>query len=116
MPPAKVAKTYLYTLRHPGVFAEFYFPKRVVYQSEIIEALKDGVEEKEVKEYLIKYAREFPKELTAYPYVLDPQRYEGIRTETISLADVKKRIEMYKNPFFGWSTYDVGGAFLNTET
>ncbi|MBI3337288.1 MAG: hypothetical protein HY005_01525, partial [Candidatus Staskawiczbacteria bacterium] len=24
--------------------------------------------------------------------------------------------EMYKNPFFGWSTYDVGGAFLNTET
>ena len=42
--PVKVAKTYLYALRHPGLFAEFYFPKRVVYQSEIIEALKDGVE------------------------------------------------------------------------
>jgi len=27
--PTKVAKTYLYTLRHPGLFAEFYFPKRV---------------------------------------------------------------------------------------
>lgn len=116
MPPVKVARTYLYTLRHPGLFAEFYFPKRVVYQSEIIDALKDGVEEKEVKTYLLEYAREFPKELAAYPYVLDPQRYTGRRTETISLADVKKRVEMYKNPFFGWSTYDVGGAFLNTRT
>ncbi len=116
MPPPKVAKTYLYTLRHPGLFAEFYFPKRVVYQSEIVDALKDGVEEKEVRKYLVKYAREFPKELAAYPYVLDPLRYEGRRTKTISLADVKKRVEMYRNPFFGWSTYDVGGAFLNTET
>ena len=101
--PAKVAKTYLYTLRHPGVFAEFYFPKRVDYQSEIVEALKDGVKEKEVKEYLLDYASEFPKELAAYPYVLDPQRYEGRKTETISPVDVKKRVEMYKNPFFGWS-------------
>ncbi len=113
--PAKVAKTYLYTLRHPGVFAEFYFPKRVVYQSEIIEALKDGVDEKKVKEYLLECAREFPKELAAYPYVLDPQRYEGRRTETITIEDVKKRVEMYRNPFFGWSTYDVGGAFLNIQ-
>ena len=22
---------------------------------------------------------------------------------------------MYKNPFFGWSSYSVEGAFLNTE-
>ena len=115
MPPAKVARTYLYTLRHPGVFAEFYFPKRVVYQSEIVDALKDGVNEKEVKKYLLEYAREFPKELAAYPYVLDPQRYIGRKTETISLADVKKRVGMYRNPFFGWSTYSVEGAFLNTN-
>ncbi len=114
--PVKVAKTYLYTLRHPGVFAEFYFPKRVVYQSEIVDALKDGVEESKVKKYLLEYAREFSKELAAYPYVLDPQRYVGRKTETISLVDVKKRVEMYRNPFFGWSTYDVGGAFLNTKT
>ena len=114
--PAKVAKTYLYTLRHPGVFAEFYFPKRVAYQSEIVEALEQGVNESKVKKYLLWYAREFPKELGAYPYILDPQRYTGRKTETISLADVKKRVEMYKNPFFGWSTYDAGGAFLNRDT
>lgn len=113
--PVKVAKTYLYTLRHPGLFAEFYFPKRVVYQSEIIEALKDGVDESKVKKYLLLYAREFSKELATYPYVLDPQRYAGRKTETISTADIKKRIEMYKNPFFGWSTYDVEGSFLNIK-
>ena len=112
---AKVSKTYLYTLRHPGVFAEFYFPKRVDYQAEIVTALKQGVNEKEVKRYLLEFASEFPKELAAYPYVLDPQRYEGRKTETVTLSDVKKRIEMYKNPFFGWSTHDVAGAFLNIK-
>ncbi len=114
--PAKIAKTYLYTIRHPGVFAEFYFPKRVDYQSEIVTALKQGVDEKKVKKYLLEYASEFPTELAAYPYVLDPLRYTGRRTEDISSADVKKRVKMYRNPFFGWSTYDVGGAFLNKET
>lgn len=115
MPQVKVARTYLYTLRHPGLFAEFYFPKRVVYQSEIIEALQDGVEGIKVKEYLSMYARELLKELAAYPYVLDPERYTGGRTEPMSVADIKKRVEMYKNPFFGWSSYSVEGAFLNTE-
>ncbi len=116
MSPVRVARTYLYTLRQPGLFAEFYFPKRIVYQSEIIEALKDGVEELKVKKYLLLYARELLKELAAYPYVLDPQRYKGRRTETVSVADIRKRIiEMYKNPFFGWSSYSVEGAFLNTE-
>ncbi|MGH2638476.1 MAG: hypothetical protein ACRDF4_04240 [Rhabdochlamydiaceae bacterium] len=115
MPPPEVASTYLYTIRHPGVFAEFYFPKRVLYQSEIVEALKDGVEGSKVKKYLARNACKLLKELGAYPYVLDPQRYEGRRTETISVADAKRRVEMYKNPFFGWSTYDVGGAFLNIK-
>jgi hypothetical protein len=87
----------------------------VVYQSEIVEALKDGVEEPKVKKYLLLYARDLLKELSAYPYVLDPQRYAGRKTETISTVDIKKRIEMYCNPFFGWSTYDVEGAFLNTD-
>lgn len=115
MPPVYVARTYVYTLRHPGLFAEFYFPKRVVYQSEIVEALKDGVEEREVKKYLKTYARDLLKELAVYPYVLDPQRYEGRKEEMVSVADIKKRIEMYRNPFFGWSTYGVEGAFLNTD-
>lgn len=116
MPPARVARTYLYTLRHPGVFAEFYFPKRVAYQSEIIDALKDGVDGAKVKIYLSRNARKLLKELAAYPYVLDPQRYTGRKEKVIDVADIKKRIKMYKNPFFGWSTYDVGGAFLNSET
>lgn len=115
MPLLRVARTYLYTLRHPGLFAEFYFPKRVVYQSEIVEALKDGVEESRVKTYLARYARELLKELAVYPYVLDPQRYGGRKAETVSLPDIKKRIEMYRSPFFGWSTYGVEGAFLNTD-
>lgn len=76
----------------------------MVYQAEIITALKEGVDENEVKEYLSEYAHEFPKELATYPYILDPQRYAGRKVETVSLADVKKRIGMYRNPFFGWST------------
>jgi hypothetical protein len=47
--------------------------------------------------------------------MLDPERYAGRRTETITIADVKKRIKIYENHFFGWSTYDVNGAFLNTN-
>lgn len=116
MPRPKVAKTYLYSFRHPGLFLDFYFPKRVVYQAEITTALKEGVDENEVKEYLSECARELPKELATYPYVLDPQRYTGRKVKTISLADVKRRIEMYRNPFFGWSTHDVEGAFLNPVT
>ncbi|MFH1354072.1 MAG: hypothetical protein ABIH36_02190 [bacterium] len=115
MSPVRVARTYLYTLRHPGLFAEFYFPKRIVYQSEIVKALQDGIEGIKVKKYLSMYARELLEELAAYPYVLDPQRYAGRRTETMGAEDIKKRVEMYKNPFFGWSSYSVEGAFLNTE-
>ena len=115
MSPVRIARTYLYTLRHPGLFAEFYFPKRIVYQSDIVTALEDGVDELRVKKYLSGCARELLKELAAYPYMLDPQRYAGRRAETISVADIKKRVEMYRNPFFGWSSYSVEGAFLNTE-
>jgi hypothetical protein len=115
MPPRKVARTYLYTLRNPGLFAELYFPKRVLYQSEIIDALKEGVDDAIVKEYLSTNANNLVAELVAYPYVLDPKRYAGRRSQEISVADIQRRIEIYKNPFFGWSTYSVEGAFLNTK-
>ena len=30
----------------------------------------------------------------------------------VTVEEVRKRIQMYKNSFFGWSTYHVEGAFL----
>ena len=98
MSPVRIARTYLYTLRHPGLFAEFYFPKRIVYQSEIVTALEDGVDELRVKKYLSGCARELLKELATYPYVLDSQRYAGRRAKTISVADIKKRVELRPDP------------------
>jgi hypothetical protein len=35
----KVAKSYQYNVVGSGAFVEFYFPKRVAYQSEIVKAL-----------------------------------------------------------------------------
>ena len=111
----KVAKSYRYNLVSPGIFAEFYFPKRVVYQSGIIDALEEGISKETVKIYLTGAASKLLKELTVYSAVLDPQRYAGGKTEKISVADAKRRIEIYKNYFGGWSTYDVHGAFFNRK-
>ena len=47
-----VPSTYVFARREPGLFIEIYFPKRIVYQTEIIEALSAGVDEKKVKKYL----------------------------------------------------------------
>ncbi len=107
--------TYLFTLRHPGVFSELYFPKRVAYQSEIVRALEEGVDSNIVKRYLTRNAGELIHELGAYPYILDPERYSGRRSKEISISEIERRIEMYTNPFFGWSTYSVEGAFLNAK-
>jgi hypothetical protein len=72
--------------------------------------------EEKVKKYLKECARRLLTELADYPSILDPGRYEGKKKEALNVTDVKKRIEMFKSPFFGWSTYSVEGAFLNTRT
>jgi hypothetical protein len=112
---AAVAKRYCYNLVSPGIFVELYFPKRVAYQAEVVTALREAVAGDTVKDYLKSYASDLPDELAAYPAVLDPKRYAGKRTETLTVEDVHRRIAMYQNHFFGWSTYSVEGAFLNTH-
>jgi len=112
---AKVAKSYRHNVVNSGAFVELYFPKRVAYQAEVVKALDEGVHGETVKAYLEKSASKLLKELAVYPVVLDPERYTGGRTETLTVADVKRRIEKYENHFFGWSTYSVEGAFLNTH-
>jgi hypothetical protein len=54
-------------------------------------------------------------ELAEYPFVLDPQKFaKKHRMDPIPITkeEAQKRMDMYKNPFFGWSSYNVEGAFI----
>ncbi|OGZ65596.1 MAG: hypothetical protein A3C06_00670 [Candidatus Taylorbacteria bacterium RIFCSPHIGHO2_02_FULL_46_13] len=112
------SNTYLFSRRELGLLIEIYFPKRVLYQSEIIDALSEGVDGEKVKGYLKRNIRELLSELAEYPFVLDPQKYgkrHRVDPTQITMEDAQRRMEMYKSPFFGWSSYNVEGAFLNTN-
>lgn len=109
---------YLFSRRELGLLIEIYFPKRVLYQTEITQSLVGGVDEEEVKTYLKEFASELTVELAEYPFVLDPNKYvqkHRIDPSPISPEEAKKRMDKYESPFFGWSTHDVQGAFLSKK-
>lgn len=115
MPSLNTSKEYLFARREPGLFIEIYFPKRVLYQDEIIKALTEGVKEDLVKDYMTKNATQLLDEFGEYPFVFDPLKYrrDYQPRQQISEEEVKERIAIYNNPFFGWSTYDTAGAFFS---
>ncbi|MEK7450879.1 MAG: hypothetical protein AAB662_03000, partial [Patescibacteria group bacterium] len=75
MVPQNTPSPYLFSRRELGLLIEIYFPKRVLYQTEIIESLIDGVDGDEVKIYLKEHAKQLTVELAEYPFVLDPNKY-----------------------------------------
>lgn len=110
-----IESSYLFARREPGLFIEIYFPKRVLYQSAVIDALTAGVDGKKVKTYMKRNADRILSEFAEYPYVFDSLQYSKDYNppHEITVEDVKERINIYENPFFGWSSYDVEGAFLS---
>ena len=118
MVPQATPSPYLFSRRELGLLIEIYFPKRVLYQTEIVQALIHGVDEERVRIYLKKFAQELTTEMAEYPFVLDPSKYaqkHRIDPSPIKTEEAKKRMDMYESPFFGWSTYDVEGSFLSKK-
>lgn len=114
------ASPYKFTRGQRGIFAEVYFPKKVVYQGEIFEALEDGLKEKLVREHLTINLRSILEEMAEYPQIFDPNQYT--RTNLVdplyhpSALEALRRIDQYISPFHGWSMYEVDGVFRNEVT
>jgi len=107
--------TYAYTRGERGIFAEIYFPKKVVYQSAIFNALRDGHKPKVVKDYLDRHVQELLAELKDYKGLFNPRQYsepEGVPTSVPTIADARLRIKRYVSRFKGWSMYEVDGVWV----
>ena len=90
--PKVVPRTYAFARREPGLFVEIFFPKRVLYQTEIVGALIDGLDKRNVKRYLKRHARDLIAELAVYPWPLDPERDTNILFERCSVKNMPRRM------------------------
>lgn len=115
----KTTAPYVFRRGERGIFAEVYFPKKVVHQGEIFRALREGLEESTTKDYLEQYVIEILQELSAYSELLDPRQYERQRQpkmpRSITREEAIERIGMYRSHFFGWSMYEVDGVFVGEK-
>lgn len=101
-----------------SIIAEIYFPKRLITQGTIHTTLQNGLNDKNVRAYLEKNAKQLRKELKAYPHWFDPNRYRETNdsqhyrdANTAAIA----RMNMCEQVFFGWSMYEVDGVFLKND-
>lgn len=110
-------KTYFFNSSERALFVEIYFPKRAAYYGTIFDALKEGYIESEVKRYLRENVYALVNEFQAFPDLLKPSRYTTTKFSRTppSEEEAVERIEMYKSPFKGWSTYSVDGVFFDGE-
>lgn len=109
---------YILTRSERPASAEIYLPKRIAYQGIIFKSLEKGLEGECVKEYLKDNAKNLLVELKGYPDILNPYQPDEIKRQNsghVTLKQAKKRIELYRSNFYGWSIYEVNGVFLNKE-
>ena len=107
---------YRFTRGRRAIVAEVHFPKKVEYQSPIFLALRAGLEEQGVKDYLSEHIEPVMQEMEEYLQLFDPRQYERTRMPSrlnISPEDARQRIAMYQSHFKGWSGYEVDGTYLN---
>jgi hypothetical protein len=96
-----------------GIFVEVYFPRRVTAQGTIFKALEDGYKEENVKDYLLGNLPRLLQEFREAQQVFHPDWYgRRKRKDGPTVEDGRKRIDMYKSSFFGWSNYVVDGVFF----
>jgi hypothetical protein len=112
---AEMTRTYAFTRGERGIFAEIYFPRRVAHQGAIFTALQRGHSTSVVRTYFRDNLTDILEELRDYPFIFDPYRYRRRRPRTVETEDAlaRKRIDMYRSPFSGWSMYQVDGVFIN---
>ena len=108
-------KVYFFNSSERGLFVEIYFPKRAAYYGAIFNALRKGHDENLVKEYLRTRVKDLINEFQAFPDLFKPSRYISPKfSRTLpSMDEALGRIEMYKSPFTGWSTYSVDGVWFD---
>ncbi len=112
---AEISPTYAFTRGERCIFAEIYFPRRVAHQGSIFLALENGHNATVVREYLARNVSTLIEELREYPFIFDPYRYRKRRPHTTEseVEMARKRIDLYRSPFSGWSMYQVDGVFIN---
>jgi hypothetical protein len=94
--------------------ADLLFPKRVAYQPEIFRALRWGLNEEIVRDYLVSTAADLSQEMNEYPQLFDPLQYERKRWPgrlAPTPEEAARRMGMYDHHFAGWSIYEVDGMF-----
>ncbi len=114
---AEPEKKYFFRSSERGIFVEIYFPKRAAYYAAIFNALRFGYDENEVKIYLRRNAPKLVKEFQVSSDLLNPRRYtalEPIRDLPL-INEARERIDMYRSPFYGWSTHSVDGVFFDKK-
>lgn len=108
-------KPYSFSPGRVGIEAKVYFPKKVIYRQVVDKALGEGLKAKIVKKYLDDKIEFLLQELEEYPVNLfDPGKYRRKDTSRreVTLVQAKRRIRMYRSPFYGWSLYEAEGVFL----
>ena len=108
--------SYRYERGVRGQFVEVYFPKKFIFQPIIFRTLREGHDEESVKTYLKINARDLLNELAEYPNLLNPYRFsqrKRPKEPESPLIKSKKRFDMYKSLFQGWSMYEVDGVFFS---
>jgi hypothetical protein len=107
---------YIFNRGRRAILAELHFPKRVIYQTGIFDALKEGLDEAVVKQYLSDFIEPIMREMSEYALLFDPRQYERTRwpgTYAVSIQEARRRVAMYRSHFKGWSMYEVDGVYLN---
>jgi hypothetical protein len=110
--------TYLFRPSECSIFAEIYFPKKVIYMSGIYDALEEGLRAEIVKRYLRDNVSDLLVELRSYRELFNPRQYheEGEFVDRpFTQQEARRRIRMYQPVVKGWSLYEVDGVFLNSR-
>ncbi|MDP3735539.1 MAG: hypothetical protein Q8R39_03880 [bacterium] len=106
---------YRFRMSERAIYAEIFFPKKVVYMSRIYLALEASLKESVVKRDLTTNAASLLVELQDYTNLFDPNQYRRThpRTTAITVAEAHQRIARYRSVIAGWSIYEVDGVYRN---
>lgn len=108
---------YLFSRGERGISAEIFFPKKVIHQGAVYDALRDGLKAETTKASLRTKASELFEELKYYKGLFDPHQYERDKKVKIqpTLQEAIQRINMYESFFKGWSMSEVDGVWVSDE-
>ena len=107
--------SYLFEPGRRSILVEIYFPRRIKTQGTIFNALSEGLQVENVRQYLTQNIQRITHEISAYSHWFDPNQYGGIDQYADHLEAARARISMYQSVFYDWSEYSVDGVFLKSD-